>query len=314
MNERHEIEYVSVEDLIPADYNPRKWSDKKLADLVESIKEFGIVDPGIVNCAPNRKNIIVGSHMRVVAAKQLGIKEFPVVYVNIPDIKKEKELNLRLNKNTGEFDFGLLAEFDEGFLADVGFESEEIDSIFDIETEPEQFDVNKELKKLQIQKIEIEPGDVYVLGENRLLCGDSMKEADVLKLMNGEKADMCFTDEPYVLNYLQGKRHGKPTDGFGAKKNRKYIGTDELPPDFIELWTANVAKVQNDNFNIIAFENWKNVRELWGAMEKFWTIRNMIIWTIPNRNQGYAAKHKLFSKYDIAVVGTSPDKKLNLEP
>jgi len=314
MNEKYKIEYVAVEDLIPADYNARKWDMKQLSDLEESIRRFGIVDPGIVNCAPNRKNIIIGSHMRVAAAKELGIKEFPIVYVNIPDIEKEKELNLRLNKNTGEFDFSLLAEFDEPFLVDVGFDSEELDDIFQDESEPEQFDVNKELKKLQIEKIEIEPGDVYILGENRLLCGDSTKETDILKLMDGKKADMCFTDEPYVLNYLAGKRHGKPTDGFGAKKNRKYIGTDELPPDFIDLWTANVAKVQNDNFNIIAFENWKNVRELWGAMEKFWTIRNMIIWTIPNRNQGYAAKHKFFSKYDIAVVGTNPDKKLNLEP
>lgn len=313
-SEKFEIKYVPIEDLIPADYNPRKWSGKQFSDLKESIKRFGIVDPGTVNSAPNRKNIIIGSHMRVAVAKAMGIKEFPVVYVNIPDIEKEKELNLRLNKNTGEFDYDLLAEYDEECLADVGFESEEIDDIFHVESEPEQFDVNKELEKLKISKIEIETGDVYVLGENRLLCGDSMREEDVLKLMNGEKADMCFTDEPYLLNYLTGKRHGNPTDGFGAKKNRKYIGTDELPPDFIELWTANVAKVQNDNFNIIAFENWKNVRELWGAMEKFWTIRNMIIWTIPNRNQGYAAKHKLFSKYDIAVVGTTPGKQLNMEP
>ncbi len=314
MNNTHKIEYVSTKDLIASDYNPRKWNDKQLSDLKESIKKFGFVDPAIVNSNPNRKNIIIGAHMRVVAAKEIGIEKVPVVYVDIADIEKEKELNLRLNRNTGEFDFKLLAEFDERFLADVGFDSEELDDIFDIETEPEQFDVNRELEKLKISKIEIEPGDTYILGKNRLMCGNSMVEDDIIKLMNGEKADMCFTDEPYVLNYLQGKRHGKPTDGFGAKKNRKYIGTDELPPDFIELWTANVAKVQNENFNIIAFENWKNVRELWGAMEKFWTIRNMIIWKIPNRNQGYSAKHKFFSKYDIAVVGTTPGKQLNLEP
>lgn len=314
MNNAHKIEYVPTKDLIPADYNPRKWNDKQLSDLKESIKKFGFVDPAIINSNPGRKNIIIGAHMRIVAAQSLDIKEIPVVFVDIPDIEKEKELNLRLNKNTGEFDFKLLADFDENFLSNAGFDSEELDEIFDIETTPEQFDVNKELEKLQISKIEIEPGDIYILGRSRLMCGNSMVEDDIIKLMDGEKADMCFTDEPYVLNYLQGKRHGKPTDGFGAKKNRRYIGTDELPPDFIELWTANVAKVQNDNFNIIAFENWKNVRELWGAMEKFWTIRNMIIWKIPNRNQGYAAKHKFFSKYDIAVVGTTPGKQLNLEP
>ncbi len=313
-NSNLKIVYVDIDDVSLSDYNPRRWTAEDLKGLEDSITNFGIVDPIILNGHKDRFNICLGGHMRIAAYRKLGITSIPAVYVSIGELEREKELNIRLNRNQGSFDWDLLAEFDEPLLAKIGFESEELDKIFEVEPEPELFDVNKELEKLKISKIEIELGDSYIMGDNRLLCGDSTKEEDVLKLMNGEKADMCFTDEPYVLNYLQGKRHGKPTDGFGAKKNRKYIGTDELPPDFIELWTANVAKVQNDNFNIIAFENWKNVRELWGAMEKFWTIRNMIIWTIPNRNQGYAAKHKFFSKYDIAVVGTSPDKKLNLEP
>lgn len=259
--EKIEIKYVEIGKLKSNEKNPRKWSDKQLADLMESMKKFDVVDPAIVNMAKEREYVLIGGHMRVEVAKKLGIKEMPCVFVNIPDIGKERELVIRLNKNQGEFDLDLLSEFDESVLADIGFDSEELDSIFDIESEPEQFDVNKELEKLEISKVEIETGDIYILGNNRLLCGDSTKEEDVLKLMNKEKADMCFTDQPYLLNYLAGKRHGKPTDGFGAKKNRKYIGTDELPPNFIELWTANVAKVQNDNFSIIAFENWKNVRE-----------------------------------------------------
>lgn len=308
MQSSYKIEYVAIKDLIPADYNPRKWSDKQLSDLKESIRKFGFVDPAIVNSNPNRKNIIIGAHMRIIAAKGLGIEKIPVVYVDIADIEKEKELNLRLNRNTGEFDFKLLAEFDEKFLADVGFDSEELDDIFDIETQGEQFDVNKELKKLEIEKIEIEPGDVYILGESKLMCGDSTKEDDVIKLMDGERADMCLCDPPYILSYLNGKRHGKPTDGFGAKKNRKYIGTDELPENFTELWMSNVAKVQKENFSIIVYEAWKNMRTIWNEMEKYWAVKNMIIWHLPNRCQGFAAKHKFFSKYDIAMVGASKDK------
>ena len=313
-NNKFEIEYIDIEDLIPADYNPRRWNEKQLSDLMESIKLYGIVDPGIVNCAPNRKNIIIGSHMRVEAAKRLGIKEFPVVFVNIPEIEKEKELNLRLNRNTGEFDFKILADFDETLLSQVGFDSEELDKIFEVETEPEQFDVNRQLKKLDISSIDIEEGDTYILGDNRLMCGDSTKKEDILKLMNGAKADMCFTDPPYILDYLNAKRHGKPTDGFGAKKNRKYIGTDVLPPDFTTKWMNNVALVQKPNFSIIVFENWKNTKIIWEEIEKHWSLRNMIIWKIPNRNQGYAAKRKFFSKYDIALLGSSPSKDLNLEP
>lgn len=308
MNEKYKIEYVAVEDLIPSDYNPRKWSDKQLTGLKDSIKRYGFVDPAIVNSNPSRKNIIIGAHMRIMAAKGLGIETVPVVYVDIADIEKEKELNLRLNKNTGEFNFDLLAEFDEKFLADVGFDSEELDDIFQVESEPEQFDIEKELERLKITKIEIEPGDIYVLGDSRLMCGDSTSDADMQKLMNGEKADLCLTDPPYILDYLNAKRHGKPTEGFGSKKNRKYIGTDVLPDNFTELWMSNVARVQKENFSIIVYESWKNMRTIWNEMEKHWAVKNMIIWHLPNRNQGYAGKHKFFSKYDIALTGSSKNK------
>ncbi len=229
------VVYVSIRNLKPATYNPRKWSEEAIAGLKESISKFGLVDPIIVNGAESRKNVVIGGHFRLKIANDLEYKEVPVVYVTIPDIEVEKELNIRLNKNLGEFDLDLLSEFNEEFLSKVGFSSEELDDIFDIETTPEQFDLKKELQKLDITKIEIQKGDVYALGSSKLMCGDSTIEEDVLKLMGGEKAQMCFTDPPYLLDYLKGgKRHGKPTTGFGAKKNRRYLETDELPPDFTE--------------------------------------------------------------------------------
>ena len=85
------IENIKIDDLKPAEYNPRKAEAKQVEDLKNSIKEFGLVDPIIVKSAPERKNTIIGGHFRVRIAKELGIKEVPVVYVNIPDIKKEKE-------------------------------------------------------------------------------------------------------------------------------------------------------------------------------------------------------------------------------
>jgi len=310
------IVYVSVSELKPAEYNPRQWNRETANQLTESIQKFGFVDPVIVNSADNRKNIVIGGHFRLEVAKKLGYKKAPVVYVNIHEINKEKELNIRLNKNTGEWDWNLLANFDETFLASTGFSSEELDDIFQIDETVEEFDLKKELQKLDIQKIVTKKGDIYVLGENRLMCGDSTVESDVLKLMNGEKADMCFTDPPYLLNYLAGKRHGKPTLGFGAKRNRRYLETDVLPSDFTEKWMANIAKVQNDHFSIIVYENWKNLRTIWGAMEQHWKIKNMIVWHLPNRHQGFSAKYKFFSKHDIAMVGASPnmDNEFNWEP
>lgn len=312
-NQQIAVEYVHASELRPAEYNPRKWNKEAQEQLSESIKRFTLVDPLIVNSAPNRKNIVIGGHFRLEVAKKLGYSEVPVVYVNIPDIEKEKELNLRLNKNTGDWDWNLLTDFDESFLSDIGFSSEELDDIFDIEGIPEEFDLEKELRKLNIAKIEVKKGKVYQLGNHRLMCGDSTVGADMLRLMNGEKADMCFTDPPYILDYLKGKRHGKATEGFGFKRDRRYLETNILPPDFTEKWMANIHEVQKENFSIIVFENWKNLRLIWEEMEKYWKVKNMIVWHLPNRTQGFAAKYRFFSKHDIAMVGTSGDIDCNLD-
>ncbi len=302
------IVYTDISQLKPAAYNPRSWNDEAIKQLTESIKRFGLVDPIIVNYAENRKDVVIGGHFRLKVAKDLGYKKIPVVYVNIPDIEKEKELNLRLNKNTGDWNWNLLASFDESILSDIGFSSEELDNIFDIEDTPEQFDLQKELEKLDIKQITIQKGDIWKLGENKLMCGDSTVEEDTLKLMDGEKADMCFTDPPYILDYLNGKhKHGQATEGFGAKRDRRYLETDVLPPDFTEKWIANINKIQKEHFSIIVYENWKNIRTIWDEMEKYWKVKNMIVWHLPNRHQGFASRYKFFSKHDIAMVGASPN-------
>lgn len=306
------IEYIKVESLRPSDYNPRKWSKEAMDGLKDGIKKFNFADPIVVNGATSRKNIVIGGHMRLQAAKELGMDLIPVVYLNIPDIEREKELNLRLNKNTGEFDWDLLAKFDEGFLSGIGFSSEDLDEIFEIDITPEQFDLGKELQKLDINKINFQKGDVYALGDSKLMCGDSTIEADMLKLMDREKACFCLTDPPYLLDYLNGKhKHGTAVTGFGAKRDRRYLETDVLPPDFTERWMNNVAKIQKSDFSIIVFENPKNLRTIWNELEKHWKYRNTIIWHLPNRMQGFSAKYKFFNKYDFAMVGTSGDVALN---
>jgi DNA modification methylase len=305
MENKINIVEVPITELKAADYNPRKHSKEQAEDLKESIKRFGLVDPIIVNSAEERKGVVIGGHFRLEIAKELGYKELPVVYLNIPDIKKEQELNLRLNKNTGEFDLDLLASFEESFLDDIGFSSEEIDEIFPTEENPEVFDLEKELAKLQIEKIEVKTGDIYELNGSRLMVGNSMEEDDVLKLFDGVKADMCFTDPPYILDYLSGKKKNKNTEGFGYKRDRRYLGTDELPDDFTERWMANVSKIQKESFAIIVYENWKNIRTIWNEMDKYWKVRNMIVWHLPNRVQGFSAKGRFFNKHDIAMVGTT---------
>lgn len=306
------VQYVPIDQLKPADYNPRKWTQEAINQLKESISRFGLVDPFIVNSASNRRNIVIGGHFRLKITKEMNFSEVPVVYVNIPDIKKERELNLRLNKNTGDWDWNMLADFDETFLSDIGFSSEELDDVFGIDENPEVFDLAKELKKLSITKIETKPGDVFKLGNNKLMCGDSTIGSNIMKLMSGEKADMCLTDPPYILDYLHGKKKKKSNEGFGYKRDRRYLGTDTLPTNFTERWMTNIHKAQKDDFSIICYENWKNIRTIWNEMEKHWKVKNMIVWHLSNRCQGFAAKYKFFNKHDIAMVAGSGNNKLNL--
>jgi DNA modification methylase len=241
--------------------------------------------------------------------KELGHTEVPVVFLNLTS-EKEAELNIRLNKNLGEWNLELLAEFDESLLSEIGFSSEEIDAIFPEDEKTEQFDLEKELKKLDIKKISVKKGDIYELDGSRLMCGDSTIPEDLQKLMEDNKADMVFTDPPYILDYLKGKTKAKDgvTTGFGAKKNRRYLETDVLPDNFTELWMSNTKESVKKDSHIIVYENWKNIRTIWNEMEKYWKVKNMIVWHLPNRNQGFAGKYKFFSKHDIAMVGTSHEE------
>lgn len=315
MSNQFKIEYIDIDVLKLSEYNPRKHSPEMLEQLKRSIVEFDMPLPIIANKAEARSNVVIGGHARIKVAKELGLTTVPVVFVDIPDLEKEKALNLKLNKVVGEWDLDLLKEFDESLLIETGFTSEDIDNIFPVEENVEQFDLEKELLKLKIDKITVAKGDVYDLDGSRLMCGDSTIEDNMLRLMGDHRADHVNCDPPYRLDYLHGKsRNGKPTEGFGAKRDRKYLETDELPLDFTEKWMNNVALVAKDDFSIIVYENWRNIREIWGEMEKHWKVRNMIVWHLANRNQGYAGIHKFFSKHDIAMVGTSENhNNVNIE-
>lgn len=116
----------NVADLIPANYNPREITKKQYAEIKESIDKFGLVDPLIVNIHPDRKNILVGGHQRLQVIKDMGSKTVPCVEVNLNE-EKEKELNVRLNKNQGQWNFDNLANFfDVDSLVDWGFDSKEL--------------------------------------------------------------------------------------------------------------------------------------------------------------------------------------------
>ncbi len=155
------VEYVDIQLLKPSTYNPRRWDKTAIKNLTKSIKKYGIVDPVIANKNKKRYGVLIGGHFRYKVCKDLKINKIPVIWLNIPNIEKEKALNLTLNKVTGDWDWDLLKSFDESFLSSVGFSSEELDKIFDFDN-PEHFDLQKELKKLNILKINIKKKRRYL--------------------------------------------------------------------------------------------------------------------------------------------------------
>ena len=200
------IEKKNTADLLPADYNPRKDlkpGDKEYEKLKRSIEQFGYVEPVIWNKTTGR---VVGGHQRLKVLIDMGMTEVDCVVVELSE-EKEKALNVALNKISGEWDndkLALLIADLQGTDFDVsltGFEPAELEALFREDTKKgvhdDDFDVEAELQQPTFSKA----GDLWQLGDHRLVCGDSTKAETYDLLMNGKVANLVVTDPPYNVNY-----------------------------------------------------------------------------------------------------------------
>lgn len=180
-----------VSDLILFDGNPRQMSEKQADDLLKSLKKFNLVEIPVIDTT----NRVLAGNMRVTSLHVLG-RENEEIEVRVPNRelteKEAREYLLRSNKNTGGWDTDLLANFDEDMLIDCGWDSVELDKIFELDPQPEDDEV-----PAVKQETDTKAGDLFVLGRHRLLCGDSTNREDTAKLMGEERADMGFTSPPY---------------------------------------------------------------------------------------------------------------------
>ena len=200
------IQTLPVDKLVPADYNPRKDlkpGDPEYEKLKRSLSEFGYVEPVIWNKTTGH---VVGGHQRLKVLIDTGITEVECVVVEM-DTEKEKALNIALNKINGEWDkdkLALLITDLQGADFDVsltGFDAPELDALFkDAQragVQDDDFDVDAALKEPAITK----PGDLWLLGKHRLICGDSTKRDVLDLLMAGKQANLVVTDPPYNIDY-----------------------------------------------------------------------------------------------------------------
>ena len=277
VNQEMKIKTRKISDLIRAEYNPRELTKEQQNQLTDSLKRFGLVDPIIVNTHKDRKNILVGGHQRMKVWESMGNETIPTVEVNL-SLEKEKELNVRLNKNTGQFDMELIQEhFETDDLIEWGFDAEELE-FFEpevLEAEEDDFSVPDEIKT------DIVLGDLIEIGEHRLLCGDSTCSDTVAKLMNGEKADMVFTDPPYGISHS-----GKGIKG-SAKEN-----------DFGEILGDNDVTVAIDSFNLCQSLFSDATMIFWGANYYSSCLPNGFGWLVWDKQR----EGDTFSGAELAFV------------
>lgn len=208
---------LKLADIKPYEKNPRK-NDEAVKYVAESIRQFGFKVPIVID----GNNVIVCGHTRYKASKKLGLETVPCVVAD--DLTEEQIKAYRLADNKvaeqAEWDFDLLG--DE--LADI-FDIDMADFGFEDMTVEEEVEVIED----EVPEVPTEPkaklGDIYQLGNHRLMCGDSTSVTDVEKLMNGNKADMVFTDPPYGVSYTGGM---KIENGKIESNGKKQIKNDAL--------------------------------------------------------------------------------------
>jgi len=183
---------LKIKDIKPNPKNPKKHVD----DLIEkSIKETGYISPIVVD----ENNIILAGHGRFNALTKLGYKEVEVIVKRGLSEKQKEKYMLLDNKLTerGGWDIEMLSDFDSGLLSEAGFSSEELDDILLLDLDDDNFDTEKEYEKITETYIRL--GDIYQLGEHRIICGDSRKPEDIESLMDKEIAKIVFTSPPYNM-------------------------------------------------------------------------------------------------------------------
>lgn len=200
--------------------NPRLIKDDKFAKLVKSIKDF----PEMLDIRPivvNSDMVILGGNMRFKACKEAGLKEIPVIVADNLTEEQQKEFLIKDNTSGGEWDFEMLAnEWDVEQLEEWGLDIPAFETDKVLEAEEDDFDATPPEEPITVL------GDLYEIGEHRLLCGDSTDSDQVAKLMNGSKADMVFTDPPYGIDYSGGRTQVVETKTYGKLMNDDLQGVE----------------------------------------------------------------------------------------
>jgi DNA modification methylase len=267
------LEQVKLDALIPYARNSRTHSDAQVAQIAASIKEFGFTNPVLID----ETGSIIAGHGRVMAARKLAITDVPCVRLTHLTEAQKKAYVIADNKlalNAGWDDEMLAVELtdlkDMGFDLDLtGFSTDEIEALL-APTGTEGLtdeDAVPEVPEAPVTVL----GDVWLLGKHRVMCGDSTSIDAVDKLMDGQKADMVFTDPPYGMSYGGGRAAGSTKKGALVKAHGMILGDDKTGDDLISLirdaLASTVAVSKSGSATYVCFP-WRTYSEFEAAMEE----------------------------------------------
>lgn len=309
------IDYLSIEELQEYGKNAKLHPREQIEQIKKSIEEYGFDDP----IAIDENSVIIEGHGRLIAAKELGLNTVPVIYLRHLTEEQKKAYRIahnKINMNSG-FDMQMLqAELNEILSADIsadalGFDEDEIDeilqsiedeySIDDIaeaynqtyderdgsyEASEDEFDHDEAVAN--IKEPRTQEGDIWILGQHRLICGDSTDEDVIKRLMKSKQADLLLTDPPYNVAYQ------------GGTKDKLTIDNDDMSDeDFAHFLTSAFSAADGNLKQGGAFYIWHadteglNFRKACKAVE--WQVRECLVWvknTLVLGRQDYHWKHE----------------------
>jgi DNA modification methylase len=295
-------ELVNISNVRTNPNNPRIIKDEKFAKLVKSIQEF----PQMLEIRPivvNDDMIVLGGNMRLKACQEAGIKEIPIIKASNLTEEQQKEFIIKDNVGFGEWDWNDLAnnwdsdKLEEWGLDIPGFEGKVL------EAEEDNFEVPEEIKT------DIVLGDLFEIGEHRLLCGDSTDSDQVAKLMNGQKADMVFTDPPYRVAFKGQRLSNTTKDGVeilhhkGANSKHDEIENDNLNEDDFKKFMLGVLSnlfLFNKGAWYICFAYSELHLLMNSLIEAGYKWKNIIIWM---KNQATLSNMDYKSRYEPILYG-----------
>jgi DNA modification methylase len=295
---------VKVTDLKPYEKNAKKHPKEQIEQIKKSIQQFGMNDPiGI-----DEHNMVIEGHGRLLAVKELGFEEVDCICLSHLSEKDKKAYILAHNKltmNTG-FDNAILLEElmflkDADFnITDIGFSPKDITNIFHEKgkAEDDDFDINKHIPKIPTAKL----GDVWQLGRHRLMCGDSTIQADVDKLMDGNKASMVFTDPPWNVNY--------GVQNHPSWKQRSILN-DKMTTENFNQFLAGAFGTMKEVivagamvYVVMSGQEWGNIMDVMSSLEYHWS--STVIWVKDTHVMSQKDFHTRYEPIWYGWLGTAP--------